>query len=77
MNTCEDLDILKRCFKHGKTVYVKNAIAYTSARRIREWGWPKFIAFHTKNFIKYNLFGMYSKNYAFLSTQTRALNIKN
>jgi len=71
MPTAEDTDILKRAYKNGKVKYLKEAKAFSYLRRIRDWGWAKFIAFHTKNFIKYNLFGSYEKSYEFLSSQIK------
>ncbi|MEM4331460.1 MAG: glycosyltransferase, partial [Candidatus Anstonellales archaeon] len=48
LKSSEDTDILKRSFKYGKVCYVKKAKAYTFPRRIREWGWLKYLHFNTK-----------------------------
>ncbi len=62
--TAEEIDLLKRVVKAGKkVVYVKDAIAYVSPRRIRAWGAFHYLLFHTKNFLKYNVFGKVEKSY--------------
>ncbi|PIT84649.1 glycosyl transferase [Candidatus Micrarchaeota archaeon CG10_big_fil_rev_8_21_14_0_10_45_29] len=48
--TGEDTDVIKRARKAGKVVFVPKAEIKYSLRRIRDWGYPKYIFFHTKNF---------------------------
>lgn len=55
MRTAEDTDLMKRLMKAGKVVYCPNAICYVSMRRIRKWGYAKYLSFHTANFIKYHV----------------------
>jgi glycosyltransferase involved in cell wall biosynthesis len=50
--TAEDTDLMKRMMKVGKVAYCPNAICYVSMRRVRQWGYAKYLSFHTKNFIK-------------------------
>jgi glycosyltransferase involved in cell wall biosynthesis len=71
MQTCEDNDLAKRAMKNGNVTYVKEAVAFASPRRFREWGAIKFISFHFKNYLKYNLMNSYSTHYEFLSSQKR------
>ncbi|RME80011.1 MAG: glycosyltransferase [Methanobacteriota archaeon] len=63
LETAEDLDLLKRAFENGRMAYVEEARAYSDPRRIREWGSLKYLAFHTHNFLLYNLLGKYKKDY--------------
>lgn len=56
MNTYYDWDLSNRMGKVGKIVFVENAVAKTSVRRIKKWGMFKYFAFHTGNVIRYNLF---------------------
>ncbi len=56
MNTYYDWDLSNRISKVGKIVFVENAVAKTSVRRIKKWGMLKYFAFHTGNVIRYNLF---------------------
>jgi len=50
--TSEDTDLIKRLMSEGKVVYCPNAVCYVSMRRVRKWGYAKYLSFHTKNFIK-------------------------
>lgn len=50
--TAEDTDLMKRMMKHGKVAYCPSAICYVSMRRVRQWGYAKYLSFHTKNFIR-------------------------
>ena len=56
MNTYYDWDLSNRLSKVGRIVFVENAVAETSVRRIKKWGMLKYFAFHTGNVIRYNLF---------------------
>lgn len=53
--TAEDVDLQKRALSHGKNVFVKDAVAYVSPRRIREWGYTRFLGFHFQNWVQYTL----------------------
>jgi glycosyltransferase involved in cell wall biosynthesis len=53
--TAEDAMLIKRARKHGRVVYQKDAFAFTSPRRVREWGYLRFTLFHTRNFLEANL----------------------
>ncbi|MBI4361475.1 glycosyltransferase [Candidatus Micrarchaeota archaeon] len=53
--TAEDVDLQKRALRHGKNVFVKDAVAYISPRRIREWGYTRFVGFHFQNWVQYTL----------------------
>lgn len=55
--TCEDLDLISRLKGHGKIAFIPDAQAYVSMRRVREWGYPKYLHFHTTNFLKYHFRG--------------------
>ena len=61
--TGEDTDIIKRIRKHGRVAFVPAARALYSIRRIREWGYPKYLFFHTKNFFMTLIFGKPAKKY--------------
>jgi glycosyltransferase involved in cell wall biosynthesis len=50
--TGEDTDLIRRVKAHGKVAYIGNAHAYVSMRRVREWGYFKYLTFHTTNFLK-------------------------
>ena len=53
--TGEDVDLQARLRAVGKLVFVPNAVVSTSARRIRKWGFWRFVFFHARNWIKMNL----------------------
>ncbi|MEM4272606.1 MAG: glycosyltransferase [Candidatus Bilamarchaeaceae archaeon] len=61
--TCEDLDLIARAKAHGKIAFVPEAHAYVSMRRVREWGYPKYLHFHTTNFLKYHFKGKPNEKY--------------
>lgn len=61
--TCEDLDLVSKAKAHGKIAFVPEAHAYVSMRRVREWGYPKYLHFHTANFLKYHLKGKTQEKY--------------
>jgi len=50
--TAEDTDLMKRLMKVGKVVYLPKAVCYVSMRRVRKWGYAKYLTFHTRNFIR-------------------------
>lgn len=55
--TAEDTDIMMRMKKFGPIEYVPAAQVYFSLRRIKKWGYPRYIAFHTLNFIRTHILG--------------------
>jgi glycosyltransferase involved in cell wall biosynthesis len=61
--TAEDAMLIKRARKHGRVVYHKDAFAFTSPRRVREWGYLRFTLFHTMNFINANLLNRTNDSY--------------
>lgn len=51
--TAEDVDLQRRLLSCGRNVFVDSAAAYVSPRRIRAWGYPKYVGFHVKNLVRY------------------------
>lgn len=56
LNTFEDGDLSMRLVGKGNFMFHENAKVYTSVRRLKKWGYLKFIQFHTTNTLKYMLF---------------------
>lgn len=56
LTTFEDGDLSMRLAGKGDFAFHDNAIVYTSVRRLKKWGYFKFIKFHTTNTINYMLF---------------------
>lgn len=52
MVTSEDTDFAIRLRKCGRFVFAPEAKVKVSMRRVRKWGYLKYIAFHTGNFIR-------------------------
>lgn len=50
--TAEDTDLVHRIRRMGKVAFVPGAEVRYSMRRIRKWGYPKYVWFHTSNFLK-------------------------
>lgn len=64
LNTAEDVDFTRRASKFGKCVVLRNAIAYTSPRRLKmEGGALHAVFYHILNFFRYKLFGRGSEDY--------------
>lgn len=61
--TCEDLDLGKRASKHGKLHYHNNLKHYVSARRVKKWGYLKYVGFHLYNGVRYHTTGKAAKKY--------------
>ncbi len=61
--TCEDLDLGKRAQKHGRLHYAKDIHQFVSARRVKKWGYLKYVGFHLYNGVRYHLTGKASKKY--------------
>jgi len=62
LKTAEDIDLFNRIRKNGKIRYV-DAITYTSARRLKHWGYKKFFFFHAANLLKYTFTGKSQQEY--------------
>jgi GT2 family glycosyltransferase len=56
LHTAEDTDVIHRIRAQGKIIFVPNALVHYSIRRIQNWGYPKYLWFHTKNFFQTYLF---------------------
>lgn len=63
MNTYYDWDLSNRLKDVGRIVFVEDAVAKTSVRRIKKWGMFRYFAFHTGNVIRYNLFHQPKQDY--------------
>jgi len=61
--TYEDWDLSHRLSKKGKVAYVKNAVVYTSTRRVKAWGVLGFAAYHIGNMLRYHLLKKPKSNY--------------
>ena len=61
--TCEDLDLGKRARQHGKLKYVNQLHHFVSARKIRKWGYMKYVGFHLFNGVRYHLTGKAAQQY--------------
>jgi len=55
--TGEDSDLIKRMKNYGKIAYVSQAEVHVSMRRVREWGYWKYLKFHTTNFFDFHFKG--------------------
>jgi len=55
MVTAEDMDLIKRISRMSKVVVNPKAKAYVSMRRVRKWGYLKYVTYHVSNFISYQL----------------------
>ena len=62
--TYEDWELSNRLKKVGRIVYVPDARAYTSTRRIIAWGIPYFFMFHFGNMVRYHVLGNPKEKYA-------------
>jgi len=54
--TAEDMDIINRAKKHGRVAYAPKAVVYFSMRRIKKWGYLKYLFFHIVNFFRAEIF---------------------
>lgn len=61
--TSEDTDLGKRLMWCGKFAFASRAICYLSMRRVRKWGYLRFVIFHTMNFFKTHLFSSAAERY--------------
>lgn len=62
LKTMEDVDLFKRLAGIGKIAFC-NAIVYTSARRLKKWGYVRFFAFHAGNLLNFHSKGKSSDEY--------------
>ncbi len=62
--TGEDTEIFQRVRHAGRVVFVPGAVAHYSIRRIRDWGYPRYLWFHTKNFFMTQLFKRPAQHYS-------------
>ncbi|MFA5108286.1 MAG: glycosyltransferase [Candidatus Micrarchaeia archaeon] len=63
LTTGEDTDLIKRARKVGKVKFVPSAIVMYSLRRIRNWGYKKYLLFHTQNYFSSHLLGRPASKY--------------
>ncbi len=61
--TYEDWDLSSRLEKQGRILFVDDAVAYTSVRRVKRWGVFGFFIYYVENFFRYHLFKMPNKKY--------------
>ncbi|MFQ5406101.1 MAG: glycosyltransferase [Candidatus Micrarchaeia archaeon] len=59
----EDLDLLRKLKKHGKIVFASDAKVFVSSRRMKKWGYLKFLLFHMSNMFKVQFEGKAEKTY--------------
>jgi glycosyltransferase involved in cell wall biosynthesis len=52
--TCEEIDLFRRLKTHGRIKFI-NSTVFTSSRRIKKWGFMRFLIFHTLNTVRYNI----------------------
>ena len=55
--TSEDIDLLRRLRKVGRVSYCPKAVTHVSMRRVKKWGYAKYLFFHSTNFLKMQLSG--------------------
>ncbi len=55
LKTYEDWEFSSRLRKQGKIVYIKGAVAYTSVRRVKEWGIWGYAKYHIGNIFRYKI----------------------
>jgi len=63
MVTSEDTDLGKRLMRCGRFAFAKDACALLSMRRVRKWGYLRFVIFHTSNFFMTHLFSSPAERY--------------
>lgn len=61
--TSEDTDLGMRLMKRGRFAYVGKPSCFLSMRRVRKWGYVKFVIFHTMNFFRTHLFASAAERY--------------
>lgn len=61
--TSEDTDLGMRLMKSGKFAFAWKATSMLSMRRVRKWGYLRFVIFHTSNFFSTHLFSNTAQRY--------------
>ncbi|MCD6414505.1 MAG: glycosyltransferase [Candidatus Diapherotrites archaeon] len=61
--TGEDLDLVKRLKREGNVSFNPNTIVCVSMRRVKEWGYLRFIKFHLQNAFRFHRTGKSVKSY--------------
>lgn len=56
MTTSEDTDLVRRASKISRVKFEPKAKVYVSMRRVRKWGYVKYLKFHTSNYLNYHFF---------------------
>jgi len=62
LKTAEDIELFKRLAEVGRIAFCP-ATVFTSARRLKRWGYLKFFAFHTRNLLSFHSKGKASSEY--------------
>jgi glycosyltransferase involved in cell wall biosynthesis len=62
--TGEDVDIVKRLKAQGSFAYSPEATVFVSLRRLQDWGYARFIAFHATNAVRLHALGRAHGSYA-------------
>lgn len=63
LRTCEDIDLAKRISALGGTKYFPAAHIFVSARRLKKWGYPRFVIYHIANGLRFHFTGRAEKTY--------------
>jgi hypothetical protein len=50
--------------REGKVSFASDAVVGYALRRIRDWGYPRYIIFHTKNFFTSHFLGKPAEQYS-------------
>jgi glycosyltransferase involved in cell wall biosynthesis len=53
----EDTDLTQRIKRYGKVIFIKNSLVRTSLRRVRRWGYLRFIIFHLMSTVYFQVRG--------------------
>ncbi|MCX8205862.1 MAG: glycosyltransferase [Candidatus Micrarchaeota archaeon] len=61
--TFEDGDLSMRLAGRGNFAFHEDAVVYTSIRRLKKWGYIKFVGFHASNTLRYLLMGRSHSHY--------------
>ncbi len=63
LKTCEDLELTRKLSKMGRCVFVREAVAFSSPRRLEKKGILATVIFHVLNFFRYALFKKPAEEY--------------
>ncbi|MEM4205633.1 MAG: hypothetical protein QW336_03160, partial [Candidatus Anstonellales archaeon] len=50
----EDIELIKRALGRGKVYYARDAVIYTSDRRVRKWGRLRFFMYYFLSYLLLN-----------------------